>query len=118
MKFTEVVTISKFEQQKLQGILDIQEGFAEGYGKDEVIEIIGIPFTTPYGQYVADIKVCNGDTPYIDPVLFELVETDEGSHYEEVYPLEVEDTLLNSYVFENEENDQIFFLEAVIELEQ
>lgn len=117
MKFTESVVISKWEQKKLQEILDIKEGFATDYGRDEVIQTISIPFTTPFGEYVADIKVCNGDTPYIDPVLFELIEVDGRSHYEEVYPLDVEDTLLNTFVFEHEEGSQSFLLEAIIKLE-
>lgn len=117
MKFTEVVTVSQWEQQKLQEILDLEEGFAEDYGRDEVIQTISIPFATPYGQYVVDIKVCNGDTPYIDPVLFELVENDGNSHYEEIYPLDVEDTLLNTFTFEHEEDNQSFQLEAIIKLE-
>jgi len=74
---------------KLQAILDIEEGQCEDYTYDETIE----RFTAEFPDGVeADIKVCNGDTPYVDPVLFL-----NGS---EVQVLDVCEDLLGEYEFD------------------
>lgn len=74
----------------LQGVLDSNTSDPE-YDKDGVID----RFTAVFGGgWEADIKVCNGDGPYIDPVLF------KDGH--EVNVLEVREALLGDYVFRGE----------------
>lgn len=115
--FKEIIKVSKWDNEVLQNILNIEEGHSEDYGSDQVIQTFSSTFETPYGGYGVDIKVCNGDTPYIDPVLFEIINHDGLNNWYEIYPLDVEDTLLGSYEFEHEVDGVEFTLEVILELE-
>lgn len=101
--FKKVIFINPEEKATMQEILDIEEGHAKDYKRDGVIEVFSTIFDTPYGKYGVDIKVCNGDTPYVDPVLFEVVEQNGVNHWHEIYPLDVDDTLEGEYQFETDE---------------
>jgi len=88
--------------KELQSILDIKEGYYEGAGRDEIIYVICIGFPN---NIEAEIKVCNGNTPYVDPVLFEVVQEKTASGETinigvEVGLLDVRDELLGEYHFE------------------
>lgn len=71
-------------------ILQIEEGRYEGAEQDETIKTWTAKFEN---GYEADIKLCNGDTPYIDSVLF----NPSGS---QVCVLEISEELIGEYVFE------------------
>lgn len=74
---------------EMEKILAITEGYYEPFDHDGTIET----FTVKFGAVIeADIKVCNGDTPYVDPVLFE-----NGC---EVQVLDPAEDLLGTYEFE------------------
>lgn len=112
--FRKVIFIEPHEKESMQKVLDFEEGHAEDYGRDSVIETFSTVFDTPYKKYGVDIKVCNGDTPYVDPVLFEVVEHENVNHWHEIYPLDVDDTLEGEYVFEDELEDE--GVEVVLEV--
>lgn len=104
--FERTILIPENEVKELQEILDIREGYAEDYGKDEVISTHSTVFRTPYGKFGVDIKVCNGDTPYVDPVLFQIVSNENGTEgWYEIYPLDVDDTLIGDYIFTLDKDD-------------
>jgi len=63
--------------------------FIESYGDNELLWIGTAKFTE---DIEADIKICNGDGPYVDPVLFH--------NNNEVLSIEVTDRLDGEYVFE------------------
>ena len=85
---TKVKIIPPHLAKELQKILDIREGYYTEMGRDDVIHVEHIYFGNGVG---ADIKVCNGDTPYVDAVLFD--------NNQEVMML-VSDTILGEYCFE------------------
>lgn len=65
-------------------------------------------FTVAFDQisnkkFEADIKVCNAPSPYVDPVLFEVI---EGIGHE-VYVGELTDSLLGEYHFNIDEGEFI-----------
>ena len=65
-----------------------------------------VPYTITVmfgGGIEADIKLCNGDSPYVDAVLF------EGG--EEVQTLEVTDTIEGEYVFEHNGDQYVVVVE-------
>lgn len=98
-----IIEVSAEEANVMQNILDITEGHYEEAGRDSVIRVFDTEFVTPFGRFVTDIKVCNGDTPYVDPVLF----VDIGNnHLSEINVLGVDDTLLGEYEFEAEVTDE------------
>lgn len=98
--FLRAIYIPEAEVKTLQDILNITEGASEDYGRDEVIDVRSTVFLTPYGKFGVDIKTCNGDTPYVDPVLFEILPDEEGVEiWHELFPLDVDDTILGDYVF-------------------
>ena len=79
------------------------------YGIGDVAETFTVTFNQiPNKKFEADIKVCNADSPYIDPVLFEVI---DGIGYE-VCVGEVTDTLLGDYYFSITNGD---FLVKVVE---
>ena len=96
------VAVSQYLCNQLQGILDIKEGGCPDCGPNEVIHTLTAHFG---GGIEADIKVCNGDSPYVDPVLFE-----NGS---ELLALDVTDTLLGSYRFVLDQQEYI--VEVILE---
>lgn len=116
--FEEIVQVTKRENEVLQEVLDIEEGCSEDYSKEGVIQTFSCVFETPYGKYGADIEVCNADTPYVNPVLFKIIEENNVNNWFEVQALEVEDTLLGSYEFEQEIEGETITFEAILELEE
>lgn len=52
----------------IKDVLEIEEGCCPDFDEDAVIYTATARF--PNG-YEADIKLCNGDTPWVDPVLFD-----------------------------------------------
>jgi len=73
------------------------------YGRDSVIDVITVEFSN---GYQADIKICNGNGPYIDPVLFDA----DG---EELTTDAVTDTILGKFVFTDNESESIRFVYIV-----
>ncbi len=85
---TEIIYISKDENKKWQKILN-RENRSADYPYGDVIK----RFCADFGDGIeADIKVCNGDAPYIDSVLFQ--------NGKEVKVLDVSDCLIGDYPFE------------------
>jgi hypothetical protein len=72
-----------------QELKEMQE-FLDGKGDNKEDTIV--TYTAKFNDGIeADIKVCNGDTPFVDAVLF------EDGH--QIAVLEVEDTLEGEYNF-------------------
>lgn len=80
---TRTVKISAEKNKELQNFLN-----SEGDGTTNVIETITASFED---GIEADIKVCDGESPFVDPVLF-----DKGN---EICCLDVTDTLVGEYLF-------------------
>ena len=91
MKPIETVKIylTKEETEWSRNFLNLTEA-DPNYGRDEVPLIKTAKFTSIKGLE-ADIKCCNGDSPYVDPVAF------IDGH--QVCVLEVDDTLEGEYWF-------------------
>lgn len=88
MNRTATITVDKNKLKELNKILRRRTQHPE-YKRDSVIET----FTADFGDgYQADIKVCNGEGPYVDPVLF-----DEGC---EATTGDVTDKLDGEYQFD------------------
>ena len=68
--FTKTIFIEQDVLEEMQHILDIEEGHAEEYDKDAVIKTFTTVFDTSYRKYAVDINVCNGNTPYVDSVVY------------------------------------------------
>lgn len=102
--FESIIEIPADEVLQMQQILDIKEGASEEHGRDEIIKTYSTSFYTAFGNFGVDIKVCNGDTPYVDPVLFQIIEDEtHGEAWAEIYPLDVCDELVGTYEFEHYE---------------
>lgn len=102
--FTKTILVEQDVLEEMQRILDIEEGHAEEYDKDAVIKSFTTAFDTPYRKYAVEIKVCNGDTPYVDSVVYEVVTEDGVDHWYEIFALPSDD-LEGPYTFEIEEKD-------------
>lgn len=101
--------------ERLQAILDIDEGHFEGAGRDSVIHVFSTSVSHGEHHFGVDIKVCNGDTPYVDPVLFNIDFSENGEEiWSEIYPLGVEDVLLGDYEFETDEGDTTFIIQVSV----
>jgi len=108
--FEQVILIPEEEAIQMEKILSIEEGYYEDTGRDEVIKTYSTKFCTPYGDYGVDIKVCNGDNPYVDPVLFQITKDENGREvWHEMFPLDVCEDLLGEYEFEFEVNSPMIF---------
>jgi hypothetical protein len=84
--FSTTIKIPKAQAREAQRILDEPE--LENYKNADVIQT----WSANFGDGIeADIKLVNGDTPYIDAVLFQ-----DGC---EVNVLDVSETLLGEYDF-------------------
>lgn len=84
-----IIEIPTDELKEMNKILNLKRA-SVNHKKDEVIKT----YTAKFGEKIeADIKVCNGDSPYVDAVLFE-----DGN---EVDVLEVSEILLGDYEFEH-----------------
>lgn len=101
----EVITIlvPSEEIDFLNKILSIEEGYYEGAGHNDTIATYTAKFSN---GYEADIKVCNGDTPFIDPVLF-------NSNGYQLQVLDCEDTLEGEYCFEVDGKEYIVNIERI-----
>jgi hypothetical protein len=66
-RYDQTICIPLDHAAELQEILSMTD-YLEDAGRCEVLETL----TADFGQGIeADIKICNGDGPYIDPVLFD-----------------------------------------------
>lgn len=102
-KFNQVIEVTLEEAKFANEILAIEEGRYEEADDIETIKTWTAKFDN---GYEADIKLCNGDTPYIDSVLF----NQNGS---QVAVLEIsEDDLIGAYCFEA--NGDEYAVEIVI----
>lgn len=100
MKHERKIIIPLEEASKLKEILSIEEGRCPEYKDCETIAT----YTAKFDDGIeADIKLCNGDTPYVDAVLFH-----NGC---EVAVLEVSDTLDGEYAFTYNNNKYIVSVE-------
>lgn len=101
IQYTETIEVSEHQANVIEEVLAIEEGASEDYGSDEVIHVEVFEFEDKYksldeGQgWMLDVKVCNGDTPYVDPVLF--LNIDNTGH--ELTTNDVEDTFLGEYTY-------------------
>ena len=88
-KYTKHVAISKTEIEKLQEFLD-----GRGEGTINVIKVFTVKFEDSIEKNIeVDIKICDGDTPFVDAVMFQ-----NGN---EVGCLEPTDTLVGEYIFQD-----------------
>lgn len=94
MEYSAIVYVNKVEAEEMEQILSIEEGDCPDYDHDDTIKTYTAVF--PNG-FQADIKICNGDTPYIDNVLFD----EQGC---EVDCPEISESLLGEYHFAFEGN--------------
>ncbi len=99
-EYTQTIKITKDLADLLQKVLDWKDGIYPEWGKDEV-HTLTAKFPT---GIEADIKVVNGDSPYVDPVLFEK----NGS---ELTVIEPTDTILGEYIFWDEKDNYIVKVE-------
>jgi|LSQX01.1.fsa_nt_gb hypothetical protein len=67
-KYKVTITIPAEEARYIKDILEIEEGCCPDYDEDALIYVATAKF--PDG-FEADIKLCNGNTPWVDPVLFD-----------------------------------------------
>lgn len=112
--FTKTIFIEQDVLEEMQRILDIEEGHAEEYDRDAVIKSFTTVFDTPYRKYVVGINVCNGDTPYVDPVVYKTVEENGADLWYEIFALEPSDDLEGSYTFEIEEKGVTVILNVMV----
>ena len=113
MKYTQTIKIPKAQAKELQAFLD-----SKGEGGCDVVETFSAHFVEQ--GIGVDIKVCDGDTPYVDPVLFEVVETTDPSeikagikyNWHELGPIEVSDELVGEYYFEDGDDEYIVNVEV------
>jgi len=85
---TQTIYIPREELDEMNRILEMSQPLDDA-GETEVIAT----YTADFGDGVeADIKVCNGDGPFVDPVLFR-----DG---QEICVIEVADELDGEYIFE------------------
>lgn len=89
MNYTATIEVNKEESEKMEQILAIEEGHCPDYDRIATIKTYTAKF--PNG-FESDVKVCNGDTPYVDAVLFD----EDGV---ELCTEEVSETLLGEYAF-------------------
>ncbi len=97
--YYQAIHIPRQELEEMENILSITEGHHPEYGSDEVIKTYTAHF--PNGM-VADIKVCNGDTPYVDNVLFEPTIENGTTYLVEVCVPEIAESLEGEYYFNHE----------------
>lgn len=90
MKYVAKIGVTKAFSDEMEEILEITEGRHPDYKDGAVIATVTAVFEN---GYQADIKVCNGDTPYVDNVLF-----DENGC--ELDCPEISESLLGEYEFE------------------
>lgn len=88
MVYKETIKIRKKEAEKMERILSIEEGHYPDYDSDTVIKTYTAKFSN---GFEADIKVCNGDTPFV------VLSNEKGI---EICVGKVKDTLLGEYHFE------------------
>lgn len=102
MKYVAKIGVTQEFADKMGEILEITEGRCPDFKDGAVISTLTATFEN---GYQADIKICNGDTPYVDNVLF------DGNGCEIDCP-EISESLLGDYEFESE--DDTFEVEVVV----
>jgi hypothetical protein len=103
MEYGAIIYVDKKEAEEMEQILSIEQGICPDYDHDATIKTYTAKFAN---GFEADIKVCNGDTPYIDNVLFD----EQGC---EVNCPEISESLLGEYHFEFEGETYQVLVEAV-----
>ncbi|PLS19145.1 hypothetical protein CVD28_01685 [Bacillus sp. M6-12] len=103
MEYGAIIYVDKKEAEEMERILSIQEGDCPDYDHDATIKTYTAKFAN---GFQADIKVCNGDTPYIDNVLFD----EQGC---EVDCPEISESLLGEYDFQFEGDSYRVLVESV-----
>lgn len=100
--FENTMIVKNDVADKMQSILNIEEGHYDGCDRDSTILSFISPFNTTYGNFELEVKVCNGNTPYVDTVLFHVSKNESTGEksWEEVNTLEISDELLGEYQFE------------------
>ncbi|MDF2879679.1 MAG: hypothetical protein K0R54_236 [Clostridiaceae bacterium] len=83
------ITISQKEATEIQDILNIAEGRYEE--SNDILKTYTVKFDN---GFFADIKICNGDTPYVDSLLFD-------KNGNQVCVLEISEEILGEYLFEH-----------------
>lgn len=94
MHYVETIKVQKQVAEKHEAILSIESGYCPDYGRTETIATFTATFEN---GFEANIKVCNGDTPFVDNILFD----EQGA---QVDVPEISDTLLGTYGFNFEDN--------------
>lgn len=94
MHYFETIKVQKQVAEKLEAILSIESGYCPDYGRTKTIATFTATFEN---GFEANIKVCNGDTPFVDNILFD----EQGAP---VDVPEISDTLLGTYEFNFEDN--------------
>lgn len=105
--YTQVIEVSQEDLELANEVLSVEEGYYEEAEDDEIIQEWSCEFDTPYGKYGIEIKLCNGEPPYIDPVLYRIKPEENREVWVEAGMLDVCEELLGEYMFELEEKDVI-----------
>lgn len=92
MKYVAKIGVTQAFADEMGTILGITEGRHPDYKDSAVIATVTAQFDN---GYQADIKVCNGDTPYVDNVLFDK----DG---DELHCPDISESLLGQYEFEHD----------------
>lgn len=117
VSFEKVILVKDDDAAEIQEILNIKEGYYERADRDGTIESYSTTFETPNGKFGVEIKLCNGNTPYVDAVLFSVRNDAITGNlvWSEMFPLEVSETFFGEYVFEIKEHGIILKVDVVKE---
>ena len=110
MKYEAFIFIPILEMIDMEKILAWNDGAHPDYHRDAVIKTYTADFNNGIS---AIIKVCNGDTPYVDSVLFEPTnQVINGiTVFQEVAVLDVAENLEGVYHFEYNNNTYAVYVE-------
>ncbi len=100
-RYEATIIIPKEEAKYIKDILAIEEGYCSDYDEDALIYVATARF--PNG-YEADIKLCNGNTPWVDPVLFNEREGQAGL-------LDPDEEFFGEYCFETDDAEYVVIVE-------
>ena len=100
MRYEKTILVPKAELDEINRLLSLIT--MPDTGADEVIKTCTAVF---HDGIEADIKVCNGDPPFVDPVLFQ----DGG----QVAVMEVAEELDGEYIFDLDEDQYVVIVKGV-----
>jgi len=101
MKYQKIIKVRAVELADANEILQRTE-FVDDAGRDEVIYLFSVVF---FDNIEADIKVCNGDGPFINAILF-----NNGSEVCVSEP--AFDSLEGEYIFSYEDDEYTVLVEG------